>query len=1175
MKSPFKFLDAFTAGDKNEFFGRDQESAQLHYLVQKTPLLLLYGLSGTGKTSLVQCGLSKRFDGTDWLPILIRRRGDINAALQHELGQLLFEVERDLPVVEQIKRLYSRYLRPVYLIFDQFEELIILNRDEAGDEQQKFAQTLRTLVQPGMPCSTILVIREEYIGALSWLEREIPTLFDHRMRVEQMRDQKVKMVLRESFKAFNITAAPSEDACFNEIIKNVGQGRSGIELPYLQVYLDALYRADYARSEQAGALQHNDKGLPALTFTQTEIQQFGDMDEVLDRFLTEQQNNIGQTLRAEFPDLPDGVVQRILGAFVTEDGTKRPVAYQLDDETIVPEKAFADELPGLPGPALSKAIRALEKARLLRLDERGIELAHDSLAALIDKRRGEDERRRIEAKRVIHQAYREWTAKRGGYLTRKQLKAFKPYIPDLALPDEVRDYIEKSRTQQRILTGIYAGTTLLVAALGLLALFNYLENQQIKAEHARKNKIAYYVAQARAVALTNPTAALDTLKQAIPLGGDSAALAAFADIYAHNEFYKGVLPHPAPVSGAEFLRDGSPITWTENAVYRWSAEGALLDSLPGFHITSAALSPDKTRLAMGDSDGMLTVFDPGNFRDARLDSTLCHIGPIRQIEFTRDGQKLYTAGTDGLIREIELSGKINAGRMIAVLPPSTRGKSAVRATPTALCYHDSLKTLIFGATIEFEMLNQATGKPKTTTLHNVGWYRNGRVQYLPYLHDDEILSIAPAPNGKAWVSADRTGVLKFWDAQLNLVATLKAHEGRINQVKWSPDSRRLFSAGSDRVLKCWSPEGNLITTYKAHRDFVLGVAVSDDGLELLTAGEDSLVYRWNTESRIVRRYGPHPDGVSGIATSTDGRLVLTAADAGRSLWGDIGNDPGADFEKFIQLMFTPPPRSAYLWEAATGRLIRELKGQTGGMNAVAMDPAGTLLLSANDDGSVMGWSPSGDSLFRADLAPEQITCLAISPDGRLFAAGDNGGGLHLCDRQGKPVATLPKQPSLVSAAAFAPDGDRLLAACFDGWARLYDLQGRPLDSFGMAEGPRLTAAGFSPDKRYLVLGKWGGEVEIIHLQDRASRRFTIESKNKTGGSKINALAFSPDGRYVAFGAEGGLAQVYRLDEAIPRPLFSFQHYPRWSILSLAFTPDGRELITGCGDGWARVWKLKL
>ena len=51
MNSPFKFLDAYTAKDKDLFFGRDKEVKELYNKVLMTSLVLVYGKSGTGKSS--------------------------------------------------------------------------------------------------------------------------------------------------------------------------------------------------------------------------------------------------------------------------------------------------------------------------------------------------------------------------------------------------------------------------------------------------------------------------------------------------------------------------------------------------------------------------------------------------------------------------------------------------------------------------------------------------------------------------------------------------------------------------------------------------------------------------------------------------------------------------------------------------------------------------------------------------------------------------------------------------------------------------------------------------------------------------------------------------------------------------------------------------------------------
>ena len=87
MASPFKFLDAYTREDLDQFFGRGEETTQLYELVNQNRLVLLYGPSGTGKTSLIQCGLGNRFEATDWLPLFVRRGAHLPTSLQKALTE--------------------------------------------------------------------------------------------------------------------------------------------------------------------------------------------------------------------------------------------------------------------------------------------------------------------------------------------------------------------------------------------------------------------------------------------------------------------------------------------------------------------------------------------------------------------------------------------------------------------------------------------------------------------------------------------------------------------------------------------------------------------------------------------------------------------------------------------------------------------------------------------------------------------------------------------------------------------------------------------------------------------------------------------------------------------------------------------------------------------------------
>lgn len=61
VRSPFKFLDSYQESDKDLFFGREEEVKDLYERINATKLLMVYGASGTGKTSIIECGLRNQF----------------------------------------------------------------------------------------------------------------------------------------------------------------------------------------------------------------------------------------------------------------------------------------------------------------------------------------------------------------------------------------------------------------------------------------------------------------------------------------------------------------------------------------------------------------------------------------------------------------------------------------------------------------------------------------------------------------------------------------------------------------------------------------------------------------------------------------------------------------------------------------------------------------------------------------------------------------------------------------------------------------------------------------------------------------------------------------------------------------------------------------------------------
>lgn len=355
MQSPFKLFEPYGAQDKHLFFGRDAEVYALYNLLQQTRLVLVYGASGTGKTSLLQAGLPKVFKLSDWFRISVRRRDNLNASLRAELKRL----GDGTPVTDLaagVEAVYDTRWIPIYLVFDQFEELFTLGHHE---ERVQFFRDLQTLLERPLPCKIVLSMREEYIGHLYEYEPLVPSLFDKRFRVEPMKDETVRQVVARTCEAHGVTLAEGAITA-GQILEQVKEGKQAAHLPYLQVYLHYLY-------EQA----MQTTGQPR--FEAAGIKAVGQLGNVLKRFIETQLDDARRHFAAL--GLPDDFANRLLDEFATSEGTKQ-----------AQRAADLAQILDAPENAVAEALAWFTEKKLLRADEDDVtryEPVHDVVAKQI------------------------------------------------------------------------------------------------------------------------------------------------------------------------------------------------------------------------------------------------------------------------------------------------------------------------------------------------------------------------------------------------------------------------------------------------------------------------------------------------------------------------------------------------------------------------------------------------------------------------------------------------------------------------------------------------------------------------------------------------------------------------------------------------------------------------
>jgi tetratricopeptide (TPR) repeat protein len=233
---PYRGILPFRLLDWRIFFERDLESERLVNLVSLYRGVLLYGQSGTGKSSLLNAGL---------LPAMLQRgRAPERIRVFPEHGRELFvepiplqEENSDVaPENTSPRNLPSRFvsksaddrvrlscdefidtlhlaseeLGPPLLIFDQFEELVTLFEENTkGETRVTDARAARTAIEEmlcrlllgdsALPVKILFAFRDDYFARLLPLFSRIPGLMDQAVGLALPRVDAVEWIVRGPF----------------------------------------------------------------------------------------------------------------------------------------------------------------------------------------------------------------------------------------------------------------------------------------------------------------------------------------------------------------------------------------------------------------------------------------------------------------------------------------------------------------------------------------------------------------------------------------------------------------------------------------------------------------------------------------------------------------------------------------------------------------------------------------------------------------------------------------------------------------------------------------------------------------------------------------------------------------------------------------------------------------
>ena len=215
---PRPFRDS--AEDRARFFGRSEEGEQLYLRVLSVPVVLHFGSSGVGKTSLLQAWLFPRLREKSFLPVMVRLNvptETVTSAVARGLRQAceaegLDYVEGDTGGLWELLSTTIVWrddllLTPL-LVFDQFEEVFTIRdascrADIAAELGAVMSGVAPARVQKAGATSSnarpsvkvVITVRENYLGELEQFSAALPGLFHERVRLEPLAEEDARKAI--------------------------------------------------------------------------------------------------------------------------------------------------------------------------------------------------------------------------------------------------------------------------------------------------------------------------------------------------------------------------------------------------------------------------------------------------------------------------------------------------------------------------------------------------------------------------------------------------------------------------------------------------------------------------------------------------------------------------------------------------------------------------------------------------------------------------------------------------------------------------------------------------------------------------------------------------------------------------------------------------------------------